>query len=234
MSIHSKRLRVSDNQRFLTYDDNTPFFYLGDTAWELFHRLNREEGQTYLSNRAAKGFTVIQAVVLAELDGLNDPNPYGDTPLHNNDPTQPNEAYFQHVDYIVNQANDLGLFIGMLPTWGDKWQAGSNVFTPESAEAYGQFLGQRYKNSAIIWILGGDRNIRKESERAIIEAMAAGIKAGDEGQHLLTFHPRGPGRSSDYFHQADWLDFNMVQSSHAAHGFDNGLFMDHDYALVPP
>ena len=37
------RLRVSDNQRYLVHADGTPFFYLGDTAWELFHRLDREE-----------------------------------------------------------------------------------------------------------------------------------------------------------------------------------------------
>jgi hypothetical protein len=33
---------------------------LGDTAWELFHRLTREEADLYLKDRAAKGFTVIQ------------------------------------------------------------------------------------------------------------------------------------------------------------------------------
>ena len=60
------KLRVAANQRYLQYDDGTPLFYLGDTAWELLHRLNREEAQYYLSNRAAKGFTVIQAVALAE------------------------------------------------------------------------------------------------------------------------------------------------------------------------
>lgn len=49
----------------------------------------------------------------------------------------------------------------------------------------------------------------------------------------MTFHPRGPGRSSDYFHTADWLDFNMYQSSHAAHNHDNGLYAEHDYQLVP-
>ena len=37
------RLKVSDNRHFLVKDDGSPFFYLGDTAWELFHRLNREE-----------------------------------------------------------------------------------------------------------------------------------------------------------------------------------------------
>ena len=45
----------------------TPFFYLGDTAWELFHRLDREEADEYLSLRAAQGFHVIQAAALAEL-----------------------------------------------------------------------------------------------------------------------------------------------------------------------
>src|SRR5690606_24976609 len=116
----NSRLKVSSNKRFLVRADGQPFFYLGDTAWELFHRLNREEADRYLQNRAEKGFTVIQAVVLAELDGLKTPNPYGDLPFHDNDPSRPNEAYFQHVDYIVDKAASLGLYIGMLPTWGDK------------------------------------------------------------------------------------------------------------------
>src|SRR4051794_39741956 len=79
------RLKVSDNKRFLVTTDGRPFFYLGDTAWELFHRLNREEADRYLTDRARKGFTVIQAVVLAELDGLHTPNPYGQTPLKGDD-----------------------------------------------------------------------------------------------------------------------------------------------------
>ena len=59
----AKRLRVADGGRYLEYDGE-PFFYLGDTAWELFHRLNREEADRYLKNRADKGYTVIQAVAL--------------------------------------------------------------------------------------------------------------------------------------------------------------------------
>ena len=62
----SPRLKVSENGRFLVKQDGSPFFYLGDTAWELFHRLDREEADLYLRDRAAKGSTVIQAVVLAE------------------------------------------------------------------------------------------------------------------------------------------------------------------------
>ena len=98
------KLKITENRRYLQYENGKPFFYLGDTAWELFHRLNREEATQYLANRAQKGFTVIQAVVLAQLGGLTVPNPYGDLPLIGGDPAKPNEAYFRHVDFIVNKA----------------------------------------------------------------------------------------------------------------------------------
>src|SRR6266404_8282420 len=88
------RLKVSDNKRFLVKEDGSPFFYLGDTAWELFHRLNREEAVEYLTNRAKTGFTVIQASILSGMDGPNTLNAYGEAPFVNSDPTKPNEAYF--------------------------------------------------------------------------------------------------------------------------------------------
>ncbi|RYZ80500.1 MAG: DUF4038 domain-containing protein, partial [Proteobacteria bacterium] len=74
------QLKISEDKHYFLTKDNKPFMWLGDTAWELFHRLNREQADKYLQDRAAKGFTVIQAVVLAELDGLNEPNAYGDKP----------------------------------------------------------------------------------------------------------------------------------------------------------
>src|SRR5262245_36221455 len=157
-------LKVSDNRRFLIHDDGSPFFYLGDTAWELFHRLTMDEAERYLKDRAAKGFTVIQAVALAEIDGLHTPNMRGDLPLIDDDPRRPNEAYFAHIDAVVETAAGLGLYVGMLPTWGDKWNqkwgVGPEIFTPENARAYGLWLGKRYADAPLIWILGGDRRSR--------------------------------------------------------------------------
>ncbi len=179
------KLHISDNKRFLVRGDGAPFFYLADTAWELFHRCDREEANLYLENRAAKNFTVVQAVVLAELDGLNTPNPYGHTPLRDLDPAQPDEDYFAHVDYIVERANELGLCMAMLPTWGDKfnrqWGQGPEVFTPANARQFGRFLGQRYGDRAIIWVLGGDRDLLNDTHVEIVRAMAEGIKEGDGG-----------------------------------------------------
>jgi len=228
------RLKVSDNHRYLQYDNGQPFFYLGDTAWELIHRLNREEATEYLTDRARKGFTVIQTVAIPPADGLISPNTYGDLPFVDRDPTKPNEAYFQHVDFVVNKAEELGMFVGLLPTWGSYWASGKSIFNPNTARGYGQFLGRRYKDKAIIWILGGDRSIQTDDERAIIDALAAGLESGDGRNHLKTYHPTGPGFSSIKLNGAEWLDFNMFQSSHGAHDHDNGLFVEHDYALNPP
>jgi hypothetical protein len=219
-------LAISQNQRFLVYKDGKPFFYLGDTAWELFHRLNREEVEQYLRDRASKGFTVIQAVAIAELDGHSVPNSYGHLPLVDLNPARPatmegsQNDYWDHVDYIVEKAESLGLFIGFLPTWGRYWHdAVANnkpIFTKENAEAYGEFLGKRYKDRAIIWILGGDRNIENEEQKEIVRAMARGLRHGDGGKHLMTFHPRGGGGSSQWFHEEGWLSFNMRQNGHVA------------------
>ncbi|MEM9833043.1 MAG: glycoside hydrolase family 140 protein [Bacteroidota bacterium] len=222
---NGQSLKVSENQRYLTQEDGTPFFWLGDTAWELFHRLDREEATNYLRNRADKGFTVIQAVVLAELDGLHDPNPYGHTPLVDDDPAQPNEDYFTHVDFIVNKAEELGLYIGMLPTWGDKfnlrWGVGPEVFNPQNAYTFGKFLGNRYRDKPIVWILGGDRIPEEEEDFAIIRQMANGLKEGDGGTHLMTYHPMGGRNSAEFFHQDNWLDFNMFQSGHGKKNIPN-------------
>lgn len=226
------RLKVSANGRFLVRADGQPFFYLGDTAWELFHRLNREEANRYLENRARKGFTVIQAVVLAELDGLKTPNAYGEVPFVELDIKKPNEAYFRHVDYIVDKAASLGLYLGMLPTWGDKvGNYGKYFINEENARAYGRFLGQRYRDKPIIWILGGDRPADVTVE--IWTELVHGLKEGDRGRHLMTFHPYGGGHSSTTFHYSDWLDFNMIQSGHnpTSHNYTR---IQSDYNLRPP
>ena len=67
----------------------------------------------YLENRRHKHFTVIQAVALAELDGLDDPNSYGERPLIGNDPAKPNEAYFQYVDWVIETAARKGLIVAL-------------------------------------------------------------------------------------------------------------------------
>jgi hypothetical protein len=231
------RLKVSDNKRFIVFEDGTPFFYLGDTGWELFHRLNKEDATKYLENRRAKGFTVIQAVVLAELEGLTKPDAEGNLPLIDNDPLKPNEPYFEHVDWILRKAAGMGMFIGMLPTWGDKvdkrWGAGPVIFNKENAFAYGKWIGNRYKDFPnIIWIMGGDRE-GGGSNFPVWTAMAEGIKSADRN-HLMTYHPWGETSSSDWFQNSTWLDFNMCQTGHGQRSYSiYKRLIVRDYNLTP-
>jgi hypothetical protein len=217
-------LKIADDHRHIVTAGGKPFLLLGDTAWELFHRLTREEAELYLRNRADKGFNTILAVALAEYE-FDKPNAYGELPLENNDPTKPRDAYFRHVDWIVDQAASLGLYTAMLPTWGDKWNKkwgkGPEIFTPENAAVYCEWLANRYKDKPIIWILGGDRAVENDNQRAIIRAMAAGLKKGDGGKHLISFHPQGHTNSSDYWPDERWLDFHMFQSGHGHRAIAN-------------
>jgi hypothetical protein len=229
------KLKVSENKRFLVEENGKPFFYLGDTAWELFHRLDRKQAIEYLQKRADQKYTVIQAVALAELNGIEDPNSYGDVPLINKDPAKPaitagknpnsqeQYDYWDHVDFIIDEAEKRGLYIAMLPTWGG-WVIKARptdkepIFTASSAQAYGEFLGKRYgKRSAVIWILGGDRVADGVEPvwRSMVKGIAIGLSGREDySQLLMSFHPRGQGKSSKWFHNDEWLDFNMQQNGH--------------------
>lgn len=234
---HADSLRVSDNKRFLAHENGTPFFYLADTAWELLHRLDRTETEIYLQDRADKGFTVIQTVALAELDGLRVPNAFGEVPFIDLDPTKPNEAYWEHVDWVVDRANELGLFVGLLPTWGDKWNlkwgVGPEIFTPTNARAYGEWIARRYADKSVIWILGGDRPLETLEHWKIIQAMAEGVDAGDGGRGLITYHPGGNQDFVTDLHKEPWLDFTMIQSGHGETGLRNYQRIAELYALPP-
>lgn len=240
------RLQVSENKRFLVTSEGRPFFWLGDTTWELFHRLNREEAIRFLENRAAKKFNVLQSVAIAELEGHTDPNPYGHLPFVDLDVTKPavkdgpQNDYWDHVDFIVREANQRGLYIGFLPTWGRFWHDSNKdrkpLFTAANAETYGEWLGTRYKDAGLIWILGGDRSVDNDEQREIIRAMARGLRRGDGGTHLMTLHPPGGNGSSTWFHDDGWLDFNMRQNGHVAEftGRYDNTRKDYDRATVKP
>ena len=233
-----KKLTVHSGKRYFMWDDGTPFFYLGDTAWELFHKLTKEEIQRYLNIRKKQGFNVIQAVALSEMDGLTTPNAYGRFPLLKKDgyydPTSPDEDdagydYWQHVDYAIRMAAESDIFIGLLPTWGDKYNlkqgTGPKIFNKYNAYLYGKWIAGRYKNHwNIIWILGGDRPLENKEHEKIIDEMARGIREVDQN-HLITFHPSGAHSSVEFVADKDYIDFHMIQSGHALEAYDSYLML---------
>ena len=103
-NLSKGNLRVNSSGRYLEYSDGTPFLYMGDTAWELISRLNDKETELYLENRREKGFTVIQTVILDELDDM-DVSSNGEPKLIDGNIDKPAPGYFTHVDKVISLAD---------------------------------------------------------------------------------------------------------------------------------
>lgn len=233
VNAQMQRIQTSSNGKYLQTIDGQPFFYLGDTGWDLFHRLNKEEAGYYLQNRKEKGFNVVQAVLISEFDnGPESKNYYGKKPFNNKEQLLPavdknSYDYWQHADYIVNLAHSKNLYMGMVATWGE-WvtpRFTKQVFnTEQKAYRYGNFLGHRYRQSNIIWILGGDRRPHEAPNGfALWRAMAEGIADGvnndssfngkaDYSTTMMTFHCFA--NSADFFEKDEWIDFHSFGSYH--------------------
>src|SRR6516165_5964497 len=173
-SVKNMKLKVSKNGRYFVDQDGKPFFYLGDTAWLIFQRLDNQEVEDYLKDRAAKGFTVLQAYVIRGLEKRHPDGPInvrGESPFIDRDPTKPNEAFFKHVDHVINRANELGMVMGLVVA--KSWHVNKHperVFDAKNAYTFGKFLGQRYKDNAVLWYVVGDSP--PGDDRALWLAMA--------------------------------------------------------------
>ena len=241
-------LRVSENNRFIVTEDGQPFFWLGDTGWLLFKKLDRNEAEQYLEDRRSKGFNVIQVMVLHDLEDAV--NTYGDSAFVNKDISHPlvtkgisseDEAeydFWDHVDYIIDLAAKKGIYMALVPIWGSNVK--NELVTSEKIIKYGTWLAERYRNRKnIIWMNGGD--IKGSDANEIWQSLGTTLNENDPN-HLITFHPFGRTQSSMWFHNEAWLDFNMFQSGHRRYdqddtelnyGEDNWKYVKSDYALEP-
>ncbi len=232
-------IRVSESRRFLVHEDGTPFFYLGDTAWNLARGPDPDAVEQYLADRAQKGFTVVQMVALGSTWTAEKPNYRGELPFADRDPDRPVEGYWENVDFILDSIERRGMIAGFLPMWGihvlRETRDGPNerfLFDAEPAGRYGEFIGRRYGHRpGLIWVLGGD--IHSTTHVELWRALAAGLDAGAGRSIVQTFHPYGPSKSSTGLHDEQWLDVNMIQSGHSRRDFPNYELIAEDYALEP-
>ena len=205
-------LHVSDNHKYLFHGE-TPFYWMGDTAWLMLQRSSREDVDTYLKNRADKGFNVIQTDfvhTVPQTDHFGNHAVAGDT-----DFTKPlvegEYTYWDHVEYAIAKAEELGLYMGLLPVWGSSIVKGEWL-NMNNVTAYANFIGERFqKYPNIIWIMGGD--VRGDVHPEVWDAMAQ-ILRGYNPERIICYHPFGRTSSSQWFQDRSWLDVDMFQSGH--------------------
>jgi len=257
------RIRVHSDGHLLSTEDGQPFFWMGDTAWELLHHTTREEASYYLHTRSKQGFTIIQTVVLSEFNGVTEPSALGLKPLIDNDPRRPNLAYFDRIAEIVDEAAANKLYVALVPTWGDKltapWGSGPRLFRLDNlsgAHFFASYLAQRLRDRTnVLWILGGDRpprlkgmnnNYLQEMGRSagfppdqdwtpIWRELASGLEEGLGRKPIIVYHPQGGKESSSVFlHNEPWLSINGMQSGHGGgHDIPVWEWIARDYAMTP-
>ena len=247
-------VKVSTDKRCLVHENGKPFFMLGDTVWAMVVRLGREDVVLFLNNRKAKGFNAFLPVLHTPF--FAEPNPktvYGHRMfegdarnpdltrprvVHGGGPDNPND-FWDHIDFIVREAEKRGIYVGFLPVWGNSLVSNKKSYTNGIARAYGEFVGRRYQGAPnIFWVLGGDcvpfadRSVDGADQRPVYRAMAEGIVKGVTGESpawnkahaawdkvLMTFHhsPTGKAEQALWWGQDAWHDFYMFQSAHGSY-----------------
>ena len=236
------KLLISENRRYLMEGDK-PFFWLGDTAWLMLLKLDEDEIYTYLRNRKEKGYNVIQTVLIQSPQDVESSRASG-----RKDVTK--SEYWNFVDQILDMAEQMGLYIGLLPAWGSLVK--SNILNMETMRIYANFLGKRYQNRKnLIWILGGD--VRGDVGYDVF-CLEGEILKSYNPERIIAYHPFGRTSSSLWFHNEPWLDMNLFQSGHRRYdqaslgewddnaeretffGEDNWKYVDRDlsYDIVKP
>ncbi|MCD6347989.1 MAG: DUF4038 domain-containing protein, partial [Bacteroidales bacterium] len=252
-----ERLRVSvTNPHLLETISGVPVFLNNYTVWSLIRNGSREDIAELMTICKSQKFNMISAVIpflrsnidsltysslsfVCDSVGIPDPSRPITTP--GNNPEVPGEYdFWNHVDFVIDQAAENGIYISLHPTWGNLVSGGYNgslagekiIFNTTNAYKYGMWLGQRYgEKDNLLWMLGGDRSAIYEHAdgiydyREVWHAMAEGLADGinsvnkqdgqaDYSDILMSYHPRKwAPNSSEWFHNDPWLSFNSIQDT---------------------
>ncbi|MGD0497986.1 MAG: DUF4038 domain-containing protein [Bryobacteraceae bacterium] len=227
-------LTVSEDGHYFLRDGR-PFFWLGDTAWSLVNKYTQSETEFYMQRRRQQGFNVLNVMLIFNGGpGLKTAtaDEQGELPFVDMNPATPNDKYFRNVDRLVALARRNNMILAVLACGGSggSFVKVQNTITSGNARSYGSWLGRRYRNDPnIVWVDGFDLPPQEYGD--VAREFAAGVREGDAGSDLITYHPGG-GYSSSYFQNEPWLAFNTIQTW--AHYTKIYPMVHADYLRVPP
>jgi len=218
-------IKVSENGRYFVTAAGKPIFWLGTTQWQIFREHPLTEVELILEKTKENGFNFIQAMLLGVGKGT-EPNIHGNIPWKKDDPATPDEAYFEHVDAVVQAAHRKGLVL----VTGIYHQTMGDRVNMKNARVWARWIAERYVDAPnLIWSMYP----KAEPEyTSLLRELAIGLQQGDGGVHLITVHPDpAPATSSTYLHNESWLAFNSIQTWARVDLIYP--MISHDYSLRP-
>jgi len=182
------------------------------------------------------------------IDGSGKYDPAQPITTSGNNPNNSTEYdYWDHLEYIIDLAASKGIYVDLLPCWGDSRvvdesndPSATRIFNMANAYTYGHWIGDRFKDKTnIIWIMGGDTNPEGYTNtfRKMAEGVADGVNGvnnndgnADYSTTLMSYHASRWSKSSSYYFPNDaFMDFNSDQAvpETQVHRIQT------DYALTP-
>ncbi len=206
-------LKISDNGKFITYADNTPFLWMGGTAWALPMAATFEEWKNYIDDRQSKGFTIVQ-ITPAKIHGWTDFTTYpenykGDKCFFSDDKWNP--EYWKEYDKFVEYANSKGLvvvIVGLAEPVYDK-------FSEDNGALFARNLSARMDGFHVI--LSPAFDTYQPDWNSDYDSIGEQLSSS---RHLITQHTGhtyadGPYNGFvQYFHSKSYLDFSMNHTGH--------------------
>jgi hypothetical protein len=194
-------VKVSDNGHYLVDQTNAPYLLTGDSTQNLTTQVSLADADRFFADRKAHGFNTDWVNLLTAgpaMSGRNDGSTFdgirpftrhlhGGTDWNDYDLTAPNEAFFARVDQMIELAAKYEIQIILDPAETIAWRSTLLNNGPEKCRAYGEYLGNRYKNfDNILWMSGNDFDQWHDPKSdAAATAVAQSIKEKDP-RHLHT------------------------------------------------
>ncbi|MHB9033919.1 MAG: apiosidase-like domain-containing protein [Anaerolineae bacterium] len=217
-------IKVSTNGRYFTWSSGRPFFWLGDTLWELFRCHPLADARQIIAIRKRQGFSVLQVMLTGVGEG-DQPNLSGELPWRGLNPLAPNEAWFRQVDAVLELAQRERMIVAL----GIFHQRQVNTITVQNARRWAAWVAARYgRFPNLVWSMYP----RAETGYLpVLRELAAGLRAAEGQRHLITVHPDPAPTSSSFIHAEPWLDFNSLQTCTLLEQI--GPMLAADYAVLP-
>ncbi|MGI6269588.1 MAG: DUF4038 domain-containing protein [Candidatus Howiella sp.] len=218
-------IKISDNGRYFTYDDGTPFYWLGDTNWQAPNYVSltdcnypgcscKNQFKHEVDDRLDKGFTVYQTYFdSAENDGGGQIETSAEPGLWKEKFTLPDADTFNNkIDKMFDYLADSGMVIAL--GYGVHSQT-FNGMSEQDMLAFSRYLTARYAAYPVAWITA--QEINGEPQYNYWKKSAEVVNAGDGYNHPQSAHMFTNESGASKFNDLDsqpWHEWWAVQGGH--------------------
>lgn len=200
----------------LEHADGTPFFWLGDTVWNGPALSTDDDWNSFLDDRVAKHFSVIQFNVLCPWRAAA-ADAEGQTAFDrlNDGKIRVNPRFFQRLDRKYDALRQRGLLAAPVLVWAHRKGDPGVDLNEDAILTLVRYQLARHGAENVVWILAGDSGYNPEQAARWKRIGRAVFGESGGGTHApVCTHPTGMNWPWESWAQERWLSVLGYQSGH--------------------